>query len=162
MSEKVTTSYDDRAMISSESALESAMLGIHRQMASSGFKGGAFAEWLAPASGLAHWSSFANLTNPPERWTCCLKFTRFSKHPEAYDSFKNFYRTIYLCNHFLDIIGNSPVDKEYVDEIIGETHFIRAMAHFYLVRLYGDVSLHTEAPRTSAEVYTHRENFWTV
>jgi len=162
LSEKVTTSYDDRAMISSESALESAMLGIHRQMASSGFKGGAFAEWLAPASGLAHWSSFANLTNPLERWTCCLKFTRFSKHPEAYDSFKNFYRTIYLCNHFLDIIGNSPVDKEYVDEIIGETHFIRAMAHFYLVRLYGDVSLHTEAPRTSAEVYTHRENFWTV
>lgn len=162
LSEKVTTSYDDRAMISSESALESAMLGIHRQMASSGFKGGAFAEWLAPASGLAHWASFANLTNPLERWTCCLKFTRFSKHPEAYDSFKNFYRTIYLCNHFLDIIGNSPVDKEYVDEIIGETHFIRAMAHFYLVRLYGDVSLHTEAPRTSAEVYTHRENFWTV
>lgn len=162
LSEKVTTSYDDRAMISSESALESAMLGIHRQMASSGFKSGAFAEWLAPASGLAHWSSFANLTNPLERWTCCLKFTRFSKHPEAYDSFKSFYRTIYLCNHFLDIIGNSPVDKEYVDEIIGETHFIRAMAHFYLVRLYGDVSLHTEAPRTSAEVYTHRENFWTV
>lgn len=162
LSEKVTTSYDDRAMISSESALESAMLGIHRQMASSGFKGGAFAEWLAPASGIAHWSSFANLTNPLERWTCCLKFTRFSKHPEAYDSFKSFYRTIYLCNHFLDIIGNSPVDKEYVDEIIGETHFIRAMAHFYLVRLYGDVSLHTEAPRTSAEVYTHRENFWTV
>lgn len=162
LSEKVTTSYDDRAMISSESALESAMLGIHRQMASSGFKSGAFAEWLAPASGLAHWSSFANLTNPLERWTCCLKFTRFSKHPDAYDSFKSFYRTIYLCNHFLDIIGNSPVDKEYVDEIIGETHFIRAMAHFYLVRLYGDVSLHTEAPRTSAEVYTHRENFWTV
>ena len=29
LSEKVTTSYDGRAMISSESALESAMLGVH-------------------------------------------------------------------------------------------------------------------------------------
>ena len=162
LGEKITTSYDGEAMISSESALESAMLGIHRQMASSGFKSGAFCEWLAPASGLAHWSNMSALNNPLERWSCCLKFTRFSKHPEAYDSFKSFYKTIYLCNHFLAVMKDSPVDKSYVEEIEGEVYFIRAMAHFYLVRLYGDVSLHTEAPTTTAEVYTHRENFWTV
>ena len=162
LGEKITTQYDGAAMISSESALESAMMGIHRQMASSGFKGGAFCEWLAPASGLAHWGNTSALDNPLERWSCGLKFTRFSKHPEAYDSFKNFYRTIYLCKHFLDIIEDSPVDKSYTDEIKGETYFLRAMAHFYLVRLYGDCSLHIEAPLTSAEVYTHRENFWTV
>ena len=162
LGERNTTSYDGAAMISSKSALESAVYGIHRQMAASGFKSGAFCEWLAPASGLAHWGNTSALDNPLERWGCCLKFTRFSKHPEAYDSFKSFYKTIYLCNHLLDVVYDSPVDKAYVEEIVGETHFLRAMAYFYLVRLWGDVSLHTEAPQTSAEVYKPRENFWTV
>lgn len=162
LGEKQATSYDGAAMVSSKGALESAVLGVHKQMASSGFKTGAFCEWLAPASGLAHWSNTTALTNPLERWACCLKFTRFSKHPEAYDSFKSFYRTIYLANHLLDVLEESPVDEAYKSEIAGEVYFLRAMAHFYLVRLYGDVSLHTKAPLTTAEVYTERENFWTV
>lgn len=162
--ERQETSYDGATMISSKGALESAVLGIHRQMALSGFKSGNFCEWLAPASGLLHWHNTAALDNALRRWDCCLYFTRFAKHPESYDSFKSFYKTIYLCNHLLDIIGNSPVDEAYKNEIIGETYFVRAMAYFYLVRLYGDVSLITVAPKTpdSNELYRPRENFWTV
>lgn len=162
LKERQETSYDGAAMVSSKSALESAVLGVHRQLALSGFKTGAFCEWLAPASGLAHWGNTNALVNPLERWTCCLKFTRFSKHPEAYDSFQSFYRSIYLANHLLTVLGNSPVDEAYKQEIAGETYFLRAMAYFYLVRLYGDVSLHLEAPTTTDEVYKERENFWTV
>ena len=162
LDEKVTTSYDGSVMVSSPEALEANVLGIHRQLASSGFKSGTFCEWLAPASGLAHWSNTSALTNPLERWTCCLKFTRFSQHPEAYDSFTSFYRSIYLCNSLLEAMKSSPVDEDYKKEIEGEVYFLRAMAYFYLVRLYGDVSLHTEAPTSLSEVYSARENFWVV
>ncbi len=164
LDEKQGTSYDKSSMISTKDALESAMLGIHHQMAASGFKDKYFCEFLAPASGMAIWGSYGNIENPQQRWSCLHKFTRYSKHPESYTSFANFYRTIYLCNHFLDIVKDSPVDAAYVENIVGEVHFVRAMAYFYLVRIWGDVSLHLEAPVgvSSDELYKPRENFWTV
>ena len=163
LNERNTTTYDGAAMTSSKGALESAVLGVHRQLANSGFKSGAFCEWLAPASGVAHWGHTSNaLTNPLERWSSQLKFTRFSKHTESYDTFKSLYRTVYLANHLLDVMGDSPVDEEYKSQIAGEVYFLRAMTYFYLVRLYGDVTLHTKAPLTHDEVYGVRTNFWEV
>jgi len=166
LKERQTTTYDGAALVNSTGALESAVLGIHRQFALSGFKTGAFCEWLAPASGLAHWGNTNALVNPMQRWTCCLNFTRYAKHPEGYDSFKSFYKTIYLANHLLEAMENSPVkvnNKPYWDEIQGEVYFLRAVSYFYLVRLYGDVSLYLDAPGASNEIkYQARENFWTV
>lgn len=164
LDEKLGTSYDRSSMISTPEALESAVLGIHHQMASSGFKDNPFCEFLATGSGMAIWGNTGAIDNPQQRWSSLLKFTRFANHPEAYSSFRNFYRTIYLCNHFLDIVKESPVDAEYVDKIVGEVYFLRAMAYFYLVRIWGDVSLHLEAPEgiSSEELYKPRENFWTV
>lgn len=164
LDEKLGTSYDRSSMISTPEALESAVLGIHHQMASSGFKDNPFCEFLATGSGMAIWGNTGAIDNPQQRWSSLLKFTRFANHPEAYSSFRNFYRTIYLCNHFLEIVKESPVDAEYVDKIVGEVYFLRAMAYFYLVRIWGDVSLHLEAPEgiSSEELYKPRENFWTV
>lgn len=164
LDEKLGTSYDRSSMISTPEALESAVLGIHHQMASSGFKDNPFCEFLATGSGMAIWGNTGAIDNPQQRWSSLLKFTRYANHPEAYSSFRNFYRTIYLCNHFLDIVKESPVDAEYVDQIVGEVYFLRAMAYFYLVRIWGDVSLHLEAPEgiSSEELYKPRENFWTV
>lgn len=162
--ERNPTSYEGSAMISSKTSLESSVLGIHRQMAASGFKTGAFCEFLAPASGMAIWGNTNALTHPQEKWNCLHKFTRFSHNPESYSSFASFYKTIYLCNHLLELLVNSPVDAKYVDEIKGEIHFLRAMAYFYLVRLYGDVSLILSSPSHSDDptMYKPRENFWTV
>ena len=166
LTERQTTTYDGAALVNSTSALESATLGVHRQFALSGFKTGAFCEWLAPASGLAIWGNTNALINPLQRWTCCLNFTRYAKHPEGYDSFKSFYKTIYLANHLLEAMEKSPVkekNRPYWDEIQGEVYFLRAVSYFYLVRLYGDVSLYLDAPGASNEIkYQPRENFWTV
>lgn len=163
LTEKLTTSINGPVAISSEEALEANVFGIHRTLAASGFKKGAFCEWLAPASGIAHWGNTSALTNPLERWACCLKFTRFSQHPEAYESFSSFYTAIYQCNLLLGELPDCPVDEPYKKEIEGEVLFFRAMAYFYLVRLYGDVSLYTEVPENTSEIeYRPRENFWTV
>lgn len=164
LKERDNTSYDGAALISSKTSLESAVLGIHRQVAGSGFKSGHFCEYLAPASGLAIWGNTNALTHPQEKWASQHNFTRYSRHPESYETFKNFYRAIYLCNHLLDVIDGSPVDSEYVKGIKGEVYFLRAMSYFYLVRIYGDVSLHTTAAKSTSadELYKPRENFWTV
>ena len=162
--ERHSTSYEGVAMISSKTALESSVLGIHRQLAASGFKSAAFCEYLAPASGMAIWGNTTALTHPLEKWSCQHKFTRFSRHSDSFNTFSSLYRSIYLCNHLLDLIVNSPVDEGYVEEVRGEIYFLRAMAYFYLVRLYGDVTLNLSAPSSSEDVsmYKPRENFWTV
>ena len=159
LKEKDTTSY---AMVATKDALESNIVGCHRRVEGSGFKGGAFCEWLSPASGLSIYGNTSALTNPLERWSCCLKYTRFSKHPESYSSFTSFYQGIYRCNSLLEELEKSPVEESYKTEIEGEALFLRAMAYFYLVRLYGDCTLTLKAPHTVDEAYGPRENFWVV
>jgi len=162
LDEKVTTSYDGDVMVSTESALEAAILGCHYYFADAGFKEGTFCEWLSPASGLSHWTNGSALTDPSEKWSCQLKFTRFSKQEASYNSFRSFYRAIYRCNSLIEALGSSPVDESYKKEIEGEAYFLRAMSYFYLVRCYGDVTLFTDAPKTKDEAYGPRDNFWEV
>lgn len=164
LKEKATTSLDGDLIESAETpiALEANVLGCHRQFAASGFSSGSFCEWLSPGSGLHIYGNTNALSNPLERWACALKFTRFSKHPEGYESFSSFYKSIYRCNSLISILPKSPVDQDYKTEIEGEAQFIRAMAYFYLVRFYGDVSLVLAPPTSTAEMYKPRENFWTV
>ena len=164
LDEKQTTAYSTEDMYDTEIGLESAILGCYRQLADSGFKNTYFMEFLAPGSGLSHWggTSSSRLTNALERWTCNLKFTRYSTHPESYTSMQRLYKAIYRCNALLENLKNSPVDEAYKEEIEGETYFIRAVAYFWLVRLYGDVPLITVAPKSLDELYKPRENFWTV
>ena len=164
LDEKVTTSYEGKIMESadSEAHLEGLMLGCHRQFAGSGFKTGNYNEWLAPASGILHFGYPTMMDNPLERWTCCLKFTRFSQHPEAYSSFSSLYRAVYLCNSLLETLKTSKVDEKYKEEIEGETLFLRAMSYFWLVRIWGDVSLRLEKQVSIEELNVPRENFWVV
>lgn len=164
LDEKITTSYDGDIVenADSEEALEANIAGCYKQFAASGFKTGTFNEWLAPGSGLLIYGSTSALTNPLERWTCALKFTRFSRHPEAYESFTSFYRAIYRCNSLLKVLETSPVDESYKNEIAGEAYFIRAASYFWLVRLYGDVSLNLTVPESGDELYSVRADFWDV
>ncbi len=164
LDEKMTTSYSSDEMYDSETALESAILGCYKQLADCGFKNAYNMEFLSPGSGLTHWggTSSSRLTNALERWTCNLKFTRFSTHPESYYTMQRLYKCIYRCNLLLENLKTSPVDEEFKSEIEGETCFIRAVAYFWLVRMYADVPLITEAPERVDDLYKPRENFWTV
>lgn len=164
LDEKQTTAYSTEDMYNTEEALESAILGCYRQLADCGFKNTYFMEFLAPGSGLSHWggTSASRLTNALERWTCNLKFTRYSTHPESYTSMQRLYKSIYRCNALLENLKDSPVDEAYKEEIEGEVYFIRAVAYFWLVRLYGDVPFIITAPKRIEDLYKPRENFWTV
>lgn len=164
LEEKQTTSFSSEDMYNSEPELESAILGCYKQLADSGFKNSYNMEFLSPGSGLTHWggTSSSRLTNPLERWTCNLNFTRFSTHPESYNTMQRLYKCIYRCNILLENLKSSPVDEAFKSEIEGEAYFVRAMAYFWLVRMYADVPLIITAPKTLDDIYRPRENFWTV
>ena len=50
------------------------------------------------------------------------------------------YNLIYMCNSAIDGIANSQtLEQEVKDQLIGEALFVRALVHFYLVNLYGDI-----------------------
>ena len=53
------------------------------------------------------------------------------------------YTTIYLCNLFLDNIGNVQMDNATKQEYIGEVRFLRAFRYFLLTYQFGDVALVT-------------------
>lgn len=164
LDEKQTTSLSASNIYSSPVALESAITGCYRQLMDSGFKNSYMMEFLAPGSGLCHWggTSSSRLTNALERWTCGLKFTRFSTHPESFNTMQRLYKCIYRCNVLLENLKDSPVEEGYKSEIEGEAYFVRAMAYFWLVRLYGDVPLITEAPKNVDQIDKPRADFWKV
>ncbi len=53
------------------------------------------------------------------------------------------YEGIKRCNIVLDRINNVKIDEDKKDKFVGEMLFIRALTHFNLVRLWGDVPLVT-------------------
>lgn len=53
-----------------------------------------------------------------------------------------YYRLINQCNLILAKIEEVSIDEQVKTELKGETLFLRGLAYFDLVRLYGDVPLH--------------------
>ena len=69
---------------------------------------------------------------------------------------KNWWRGIYKlianANLVLDRVPNiDPMEEDQKNRILGEAAFFRAWAHFYAVRLWGDVPLILEPQETSSE-----------
>jgi hypothetical protein len=52
------------------------------------------------------------------------------------------YAHIYRCNELVaGFTGSNSLTPALRDQLLGETYFLRALAYFYLVNLYGDVPL---------------------
>lgn len=79
------------------------------------------------------------------------------------DVWGSVYKTIYQANAILkELENNTKIGADVRQQLMGETHFMRAFCHFYLVNLFGDVPLvltadyrvNEKASRTpSAQVY---------
>ena len=68
-------------------------------------------------------------------------------------NWENFYKVINYCN---EVINNAPdvqkIDKTFTDYqlkgLTSEAYFLRGLAYFYLVRIFGDVPYVTTASET--------------
>jgi starch-binding outer membrane protein, SusD/RagB family len=81
-------------------------------------------------------------------------FTINNDDPVIRSTWRNYYNIIYRANMLLAKIEEAdPAVVTNKDRHIGEAKFLRALAYFDLVRIYGDVPLIT-TPLTIEEAYT--------
>lgn len=68
----------------------------------------------------------------------------------------NMYATIANANNLIDLLGKLELSPAFEKRALGEAHFIRAFAYYYLVRLYGGVPLRLEAADINSDFYMPR------
>jgi starch-binding outer membrane protein, SusD/RagB family len=73
-------------------------------------------------------------------------------------SWRSYYQMIFLSNTILTAIEKADVSiVKNKDQYIGETKFLRALAYFDLVRIFGDVPMVTSVLTTEQAMKTPRE-----
>ncbi len=72
------------------------------------------------------------------------------------------YQVIYQANSILEGIEGSPLSATLKNQLKGEALFVRAVSHFYLVNLYGDVPLilKTDVTENSVAARTEAEDVY--
>lgn len=88
-------------------------------------------------------SSVGSLTNSGGIYGDIYLFRESPYNVVLNDTWVACYEGIKRCNIVLDRINNVQIDEDKKNKFIGEMLFIRALTHFNLVRLWGDVPLVT-------------------
>ncbi len=81
-------------------------------------------------------------------WQACFQNHLIQRSQlEPMTNWRLFYRSIEQCNLVLEKIPeiNSGFTQERKAQLIAETRFLRAMAHFYTARIWGDVPINLKA-----------------
>jgi len=163
LDENPTTSLSDEVAYSTEGTLDAQMIGILRAFNADAMITGNMMEGLMSCSGLIHWGDTPSfLTDAQQRWTCAFSFTQFERHPYNYNAYSGFYRIISRANQLLEHLPSSPVDEAKKKEFEAEARFYRALAHYYLVRGWGDVPLRDKTVSTFDNSNAPRAPFWEV
>lgn len=68
------------------------------------------------------------------------------------------YRQVTLANVVIDKVGQMNISEDSKNQFFAEARFLRAVAYFDLVRIYGGVPLITEAPTLNQELFYPRSN----
>lgn len=71
--------------------------------------------------------------------------------------YSDLYRGVTRANMLLENVDNNPeIDKEYRDQVRGETLFLRAHYYFMFTQMFGGVPLFTTNPKTPEQVHIPR------
>lgn len=94
--------------------------------------------------------------NVPGIWLNRL-FT--SSDPYVKNAFNSFYNAINRANYAKETVENSDIKNvEFKNQISGEMCFIRALSHYYLVRLFGAVPILVSATKPTDNFYKSRQS----
>ena len=127
----------DDIVIEDETTAEQVILGMYNSYQGARLYG----NLLIGATGLLsdeldHTGSFPTLAQMDDN-------EMISDNVNVQDIWAACYRGIYIANIFLERAGSVSMDAEKRTQLTGEARFGRAMFHFILVNLYGDVPLAT-------------------
>lgn len=159
LKEDPTTVLSKTTVYDTEESVESIITGIYSALSNGpGAVCGQQNEYLGSASMLSYW----NTKRTTDQWLCCIDFTFYSSHSGGSSYFQKNYTIINRCNDFLDNIDSSPVDESFKNALKAEARFLRAVHYFYLVRMFGDVSLLLSSPKDIQETSVARTKYTLV
>lgn len=138
-----------------EETLEAGILGVQYGFVPWDGLSGMGAIELDYCSGLSAWVNAKWITNA--EYVANLYFTSINS-----GLFKVMYTTISRANDIIDNLKHSPVDESYKLEIEAEARFYRAIAYFYLVRIFGDVPLRLGTSTAEDATYCPRTPYYTI
>lgn len=91
--------------------------------------------------------------NNDSDWEACFRNHLIEKTElEPMTNWRLFYRAIEQCNLVLEKIPSitDGLTEQRKKELIAEAHFLRALAHFYAARIWGDIPVNLEARNVKA------------
>lgn len=125
---------------SNETAI-SAVRGIYYEMTVGGWASGGLSS-VTNLNGLSadELEYFGNVMDRDEFFTNATRID----NSQVKDVWDEIYNTIYLANAVIEGVQSSDqIAEEIRDQLIGESKFIRAFCHFYLVNLFGGIPVIT-------------------
>lgn len=136
-------SQNNNVVFSSESSAELALLGCYSYMSSTSAYGQHFQEIPVSGSGFA-WSQRSGSDG-------IVSLATLSSDGLISTTWNGMYKVISEVNAYLENLNESGLSAEIKAQYGGEALFLRAMAYYNLVSLFGDVPLKTIAS-TSEEI----------
>jgi hypothetical protein len=127
---------DSRFVFETEESATAVLTGLYSKIMSDG--GGLLNGGLTQLAGLSadELEDVSNTQALSEFQFNSISVTNSSNE----DLWKQGYKYIYICNSLIEGVKNSTTIPGAVkNQLTGEAKFIRALAHFYLVNLYGDI-----------------------
>ena len=82
-------------------------------------------------------------------------FSIISSNPVLQGFWSATYKTVASCNIIIDRIGAVPMNETVKSRYIGEMKFIRALAYFNAVRIWGEIPLVTKEVQSIEEGYIY-------
>lgn len=73
------------------------------------------------------------------------QFAVSSANGNAAAIYNGCYKTVQGANNILNNYQNTIGDEAVINQIVGEAHFLRAFAYYWLIRMYGSIPLITTA-----------------
>lgn len=146
--EPITDYYTDQ-VFETESAVESAVVGMYIQFASFDYHGSGWLNLMMPMSG-KFWSS-QNANVDATSLNCTPSNINLNQ------LWSGMYSTINTCNVVIQNLNNSTAELNNRDVALGQAYLLRAITYFDLVRLWGGVPIKT-APSTSDSLNTPRSS----
>jgi hypothetical protein len=98
---------------------------------------------------------YSDAANAGEIFTYAAKtYTGVNTNP-FWNGLNNLVRN---ANHLTQLMDNLSFDEAFEQRVYGEAHFLRGLAYFYLVQLYGGVPLVTSPVNSGSDFYKPRNS----
>lgn len=155
LDENPTTSLSKAAVYSTESGLESLLVGCYQQFKGSDMLGGRLYEYLQNGSLLIHWKGDRTQSSFQQG----LDLTMYSTDQYNQQCFTSHYCGINRCNSLIDNLPDSPVNKDYKTEVEAEAKLLRAVYYYTAVRMWGDLPLAIHSATSLENGYLPRSSY---